>query len=1136
MAEEQVDYSDYVISRTNDSEVDENSATLPRRNGRTSSLSSVELSSLFEPKEKRLDINPDPDVDDEDSSPSKAGSDNMLYSTEKSKLLDEAVTKQTSRTPTQGRQRRGSGFGSNVLSPAQAKRKVFSPTANVSGSEFSMMGSIPEEGSDEEEDDIVMEVMDYLEDEIDGHTYDELIPLQIRMALEDQIFGWDHFLSSIFGHIAYTVGSYLLAFWIITYIVLREVPWGHYDEATRSNPWHMPHGLFAVIRTAISLFSGVSTFRTIRRRRRVWLRQPYGSSQYLAGAEAERRKSSLQEADQRAKRFVLGSKLWSKLQKSYLKGRDGYLARRVNRKLLKAQKMFERRHKNRVKLIRSTSNSSLLAQSDSEEQGDSTKKRTVASALTRHGHEISHHERVRMLASSGVVRKRIDSIEYTSGEDDAGSIGGSSIGTASYTASDYHSFFPGRIKNGLTLPNFAMESVSHDQMPFAYGEIKNVPYVHGGFFGAAPFMLTNPHWIGILRILMPDVYVEISRRASYAPAPKLIHWAENNPVVAAYGTAHELEFSGRVPTLEWDVFLDPYLVKRVEIVLNEKEAFVQRQKDAREKNKISRQSGDSEEMPADPKDETYAATAGSTPSQPANYSSERLVLKYYDTEIRRRTSILVERMLIAHGNVMQLVLEQTGWLKKYNFSRVKRTRKTLGGGIFAKQWLAIYSEAMKLGLGMDQLDDESESSDSETDESLGSRDDLGGNEDVGGDHSAPTKSIDRANIKDKPVGPPKKIYMKRSSEVENEIEDVDDDMSTDGSTASETSPHKLKRSHKGKRYRRRRKTSRTPKPKRNIVPTSLNQASICPDKTINESILLLKNIMQCSAPLGLLLDMKSRHVSRRVWALVIDFLRDSGARVEGIASFFVEEIRDISQYCSSSVNEIIFFHSAGDMQLSCYKGLVKRGDRVFFNAGSLLWDYPNLYDAIEVRNILMHRLQPCFDGELIKEGYRLKPYAKVTKPNRTNPNSCTDVDSETCDESTICDEDSTTSDLFTKLLLADRHRKSAAESEDFSYEEVSDGICSTIQDYKEHYQLSIGLYVQEFAIDEAAISLIVKYVNSNPHVYDLGLSWGGVNGLTVKGIQPGRFTATDGLWNQRYGGMPWKKDLKPSDTAPLSGD
>ena len=103
---------------------------------------------------------------------------------------------------------------------------------------------------------------------------------------------------------------------------------------------------------------------------------------------------------------------------------------------------------------------------------------------------------------------------------------------------------------------------------------------------------------------------------------------------------------------------------------------------------------------------------------------------------------------------------------------------------------------------------------------------------------------------------------------------------------------------------------------------------------------------------------------------------------------------------------------------------------------------------------------------------------------------------------------------------------------DFAYEEPLDGVvCSTIQQYKEYYHLSIGLYVQEFAIDEVAISLIVKYVNRNLHVYDLGLSWGGINGLTVKGIQPGRFTATDGLWNQRYGGMPWRQELKPSSVV-----
>lgn len=36
----------------------------------------------------------------------------------------------------------------------------------------------------------------------------------------------------------------------------------------------------------------------------------------------------------------------------------------------------------------------------------------------------------------------------------------------------------------------------------------------------------SPHDLNFTRMLMPDVYVEISKCASYAPAPKLIHWAE----------------------------------------------------------------------------------------------------------------------------------------------------------------------------------------------------------------------------------------------------------------------------------------------------------------------------------------------------------------------------------------------------------------------------------------------------------------------------------------------------------------------------------------------------------------------------------------------------------------------------------
>ena len=364
--------------------------------------------------------------------------------------------------------------------------------------------------------------------------------------------------------------------------------------------------------------------------------------------------------------------------------------------------------------------------------------------------------------------------------------------------------------------------------------------------------------------------------------------------MAAYGTAHEIEFSGRVPTLEWDIFLDPYLVKRVEIVLNEKEAFIQRQKDAREK---SRKTKDNDERATDSKENDDIDEIGSSPSQTTNYSSERLVLKYYDTEIRRRTALLVDRMLIAHGNVLQLVMEQTGYFKKYNFSRVKRTRKTLGGGIFARQWLAIYSEAMKLGLGAEELDfDDDNTLDSETTED----DTLGDEVDIVDDQSESSKKSDHIGV-EKPVGPPTKIYMRRDTADDENDDDMSDDGSTARSTASEPSPMKSsRRAQQDRRHRRKRRPRKTPEKKHDAAITSLKHASVAPDKSITESVQLLTQIMHCSAPFGLLLDMKSRHVSRRVWALVVDFLRDAGARVEGVGKR--------SFICHNFVCIIVYIH------------------------------------------------------------------------------------------------------------------------------------------------------------------------------------------------------------------------------------
>ena len=315
-----------------------------------------------------------------------------------------------------------------------------------------------------------------------------------------------------------------------------------------------------------------------------------------------------------------------------------------------------------------------------------------------------------------------------------------------------------------------------------------------------------------------------------------------------------------------------------------------------------------------------------------------------------------------------------------------------------------------------------------------------------------------------------------------------------------TSPRK-------KRHRRTPSRSTTPAPASNHKSLNALAMSSVPETTIVESISLLKEITRCNAPLGLVLDIKSRHVSHRVWALVVDALRDAGARVEGIASFTISEIRDISNYCSSPCNEIYFFHSAGDVQQACYKGLLKRGDKVFFNAGSLLWHKKDidLLGPVQAKDSMYEFLY--FDCEKFKRDYCLQPYARI-RPQQGGGGGSVDNDGGGLGNN---DEFEAERDQLLSNVGGQRSP-------------------STIQDYRDHFDLSIGLYCQEFAIDDAAIDFIVNHVNNNSHVYNLGLSWGGVNGVTVRGIQPDRFTNTDGFWNQRYAGASWDPSLRPSSS------
>lgn len=689
-------------------------------------------------------------------------------------------------------------------------------------------------------EEIILSVLDHLEDDWDEYTYLDLVPIDVRVSLEETLFGWDHLLSSLFGHVFYCAGAFTLSFAALYYLFPAMV-------------W---------TRRLIGIAASIAAFRMVRRRRRVWMRHAYGSQAYRQ--DNLRRIKDVREADTG----------WLSRIRKYRQ------RRKAARQLRKAETQFQRHHDRQLKRAQTAPHSFR----NDLTPGSATKGR----------------RKVRM------------------------------------------SF--------RTDPVPVMESIQQDQIVFAHGPIQRMPYSHGGFFAAAPFLLANPHWISILRHLMPDVYVEISRRVAKAPMQKLIHWAENNPVVAAYGSAQELEYDGKISNFEWDVFLDPMLVRKVMLVLEQRAKFL----------------SSMGVLVTKPMANIYL---------PSNVSEqEKGILRYYNKQLMQRSQELVDKMLIAHGNLTQLIIEQTGYLKHYNYSRVKRTRRTLGGGIYAKQWMAVYAESLKIGVTEEDWRNNSPETSPER------------------DHHVMT------------MGPLEPAY-----------------------TAMDTS--------------------------------------------MEDAVAIVQDIAKCNDPVGLVLDVKSRHVPKAVWACVVDTLRKAGLRVEAVGSFEGEDIRDISQYSLKPVTELLFFHSAGDLQAACHAGYIHQGDSVFFNAGSLLWN-PSRSSRQMINDVF---LSP-FDSENAKLSYQILPFAK-------------------------------------------------------SYRQVDSSDGSTIEHYKAIYNLSIGMYVQEFAIDDAAASLLADHVNRNPRIFNLGLSWGGINGICIRGIRPDRFTSTDGFWNQRYIGIPWNPNLYPPNWA-----
>ena len=295
-------------------------------------------------------------------------------------------------------------------------------------------------------------------------------------------------------------------------------------------------------------------------------------------------------------------------------------------------------------------------------------------------------------------------------------------------------------------------------------------------------------------------------------------------------------------------------------------------------------------------------------------------------------------------------------------------------------------------------------------------------------------------------------------------------------------------------------------------------------------------------PLRLVLDLKSRRVPPRVWSRLIDSLRTQGLVIEGIGSFDVDELRVIGKGCSYPLTPILFFHSVGDLQRACHanevrpyfdqltsriesftllnssllhlqNNKVKDGDHVYFNGGSLMWKRTSIMEAAErgccgAIQSDQHGSTSSIKSPTSAAGgagskYSFQPYA------------------------------------FPRSALSDWERV----------------MCkSTIEDYRRHFNLRIGVYVQgerkfrvynsrifhlayhnlntlqcsflrieEFSISAEALDALALHINKYGEMYDQGLAFGGVNGSAVKNING------DGYWNQRYMGRPWDFTARPSN-------
>jgi hypothetical protein len=193
-----------------------------------------------------------------------------------------------------------------------------------------------------------------------------------------------------------------------------------------------------------------------------------------------------------------------------------------------------------------------------------------------------------------------------------------------------------------------------DDLPFVptlvqLPPITNQFYAHGAFMGAAPALLDDRRWRRILAFLMPDVFLEVrTSLEARRPTGHIIPMFENNPVMCAFGAWHGFRRRSLLSDLhpndlagvEWDVYVDGELIVAFETAASE-----QARHDA-----IGR---------------------------------------------------LADTMVIAHASTADSVQEAAGVCQ---YEDVRRTPKTMLGGVEAPAWLDLFGRALELASAEDLED------------------------------------------------------------------------------------------------------------------------------------------------------------------------------------------------------------------------------------------------------------------------------------------------------------------------------------------------------------------------------------------------------------------------------------------------